>query len=135
MSRYTHVILLLLIFAATAVVLTSSVTALAREQKSQQLEQKKSTTLATKPGGATKTGGTTTNSGTATTKVKVNVKKPADSVKANREHACGNDQNKCYGLYQEMVYPHDATYPARVKVEKAYRDCMAKCIAAPSQRR
>jgi hypothetical protein len=130
MNGNMRVILLALTVAVSQVAVTPP--ALAQKQGSQQREPKNMTAPATKPGS-----GTTTNSGMTSTKttVQTNKKPPADSQKANREHACGNDQNKCYGLYQEMVYPHDARFPARIAAEKAYRDCMAKCVSAPKQAR
>jgi hypothetical protein len=65
---------------------------------------------------------------------KKKLEKPDSSAAKGRERACGNDQNKCGSLWQEMTHPHDASIPARNKVEKAYRDCMVKCTAAPNQR-
>jgi hypothetical protein len=62
---------------------------------------------------------------------KKKLEKPDSSLAKGREKACGNDQNKCGALYQEMVNPHDARPAARLKAEKAYRDCMVKCTAAP----
>jgi len=134
MTKNMRVVLLALSFAAMQVALGSAVSTPALAQKQKQNVDKKDPVIKPKTGTTTSAGGSTTTTGGKTT-VKVNTPKPADSAKANREHACGNDQNKCYGLYVEMVNPHDARFPARIKAEKDYRDCMAKCIAAPGQRK
>lgn len=65
---------------------------------------------------------------------KKKLEKTDSSLAKGRERACGNDQNKCGALYQEMVNPHDARAAARLKAEKAYRDCMVKCMASPNDR-
>ena len=127
MIRYMRIFLLALIFAATQVVLVStvSVSALAQNGK----------------GG--NSAATAVDSGASNKKVgdrvsdpnpKKKLEKPDSSLAKGRERACGNDQNKCGGLWQEMTNPHDARIPARNKVEKAYRDCMVKCMATPNQR-
>ena len=88
--------------------------------------------VTTNTDGTKKTG---TGSSISDPNPKKKLEKPDSSAAKNRERACGNDQNKCYGLYQEMVAPHDARYQARLKAEQAYRDCMAKCVSAPGQRK
>ena len=58
--------------------------------------------------------------------------KPASAMKTER--ICGNDPAKCGTLWQELTFPHDATYQGRMKAQKAYNDCMARCTAASQQR-
>jgi hypothetical protein len=57
--------------------------------------------------------------------------KPNDAV--NLEKSCGN--NQCYSYWNELTHPHISTYQARLKAQKAYNDCMARCMAAPKTRR
>jgi len=58
--------------------------------------------------------------------------KPGSAI--NTERICGNDPGKCGTLWQELTFPHDATYQGRLKAQKAYNDCMARCTAASQQR-
>jgi hypothetical protein len=51
----------------------------------------------------------------------------------NLEKSCGN--NQCYSYWSELTHPHDSTYQGRLKAQKAYNDCMARCVAAPTARR
>lgn len=139
MIGYVRILLVALTFAAAQIVLASV-------DVGPALAQKGGSSKDTSSSGASKGGtpaGKTLTDGTKKTGVgasvsdpnpKKKLEKPDSSAAKNRERACGNDQNKCYGLYQEMVSPHDARYQARLKAEKAYRDCMVKCTTAPKQR-
>ena len=141
MIRYMRIFLLALIFAATQVVLVSTVSVSALAQKVSAPKNATSSDAAGGKGG--NSAATAVDSGASNKKVgdrvsdpnpKKKLEKPDSSLAKGRERACGNDQNKCGGLWQEMTNPHDARIPARNKVEKAYRDCMVKCMATPNQR-
>jgi hypothetical protein len=116
MIRYARILFFALTFTATQILLASTVVvpALAQNEKTPQ----KGVSSATPPAAP----------------AKKKLEKPDDSVAKGRERACGNDQNKCGPLWQEMANPHDARYQSRVKAEKAYRDCMVKCMNTPGQR-
>ena len=58
--------------------------------------------------------------------------KPGTAI--NTESICGNDPRKCGTLWQELTFPHDPTYQGRLKAQKAYNECMVRCMAAPQQR-
>ena len=138
MVRNARVFWFALAFAAAPVVLASTAVVPAFAEK----EQKKNVSSSgTAKGG--NSAGTAVDTGARNTGVgprvsdpnpKKKLEKPDSSVAKGRERACGNDQNKCGSLWQEMTNPHDASIPARNKVEKAYRDCMVKCTTAPNQR-
>jgi len=135
-----RILLLVTAFAAAQLALPSIATGPAFAQKgsgqkgSSSMGNQKGTssTVQTNSDGTKKTG---VGSAVSDPNPKKKLEKPDSSAAKNRERACGNDQNKCYPQYQEMVAPHDARYQARLKAEKAYRDCMAKCVSSPGQRK
>ena len=112
MRRAARNLLIAITFGATQVVLTSNVIIPALAQN------EKTPTTSASPGTAP----------AAPTKKKLVKPDDAANSKKNRELRCGNGQ--CYSLWQELTNPHDPRYQARLKVEKAYRDCMARCTAA-----
>jgi hypothetical protein len=57
--------------------------------------------------------------------------RPETAVRTQRN--CG--QTQCVSFWNELTAPHDATYQGRLKAQKAYNDCMARCEAAPGMRR
>src|SRR5215471_1326418 len=138
MIRHARILLLAVTFVAAQAALASIAAGPAFAQKSNSSKDTASGTGKTgTTTGKTLTDGTkNTGTGAAVSdpNPKKKLEKPDSSASKGRETACGNDQNKCYPLYQEMVSPHDARYQARLKAEKAYRDCMVKCVNAPKQR-
>ena len=138
MIRNARVFWFALAFAAAPVVLASTdvVPAFAEKEPKKNVSSSGTAKGGNSAGTAVDTGARNTGVGPRVSdpNPKKKLEKPDSSVAKGRERACGNDQNKCGSLWQEMTNPHDASIPARNKVEKAYRDCMVKCTTAPNQR-
>ena len=115
MITFVRILLIALTFAVTQVVLASTVIvpALAQTEKSPQ---------------------TNASPGTApTTPVKKRFYKPDDAITSDttRERMCGQNGGQCYADWILLTHPQDASYQGRLRLEKNYRDCMARCKAIP----
>jgi hypothetical protein len=133
-----RIVLIALTFAATQVLLASTVVGPAYAQK-EKSQSPKNAVSGTPPnrganperGANPDRGGNRVVAPTNTNPQKKKFEKPADAI--NPERNCGN--NQCNSLWQELTNPHDARYQSRMKVQKAYNDCMARCKAAPKMKR